>query len=297
MPAQVYPAKSTTATPGVFVDGGSTSTLPMMDPYGPVTRWIDIYSKGNATSAFTVKTDAWVTANPASGTLTPPGATSDQRILISVDWSKAPAGTSTSKISINAGTNFTVSLPLRNTKVTAGFTGFVESDQTIGIEPEHWSTATNSSAASYGIIPGYGRTLSAVTLFPVTISTQTPPSSPKLSYNLFIFTAATASITVYLSTSMNTDHSRPLAYAIAIDDASPTTAQYVPLADLGTMPSNWATSVKNAAYTYTTKHAVTTGAHVLNLWAVEPGVVFQKIVIDLGGVRTSYLGPPESTRV
>jgi hypothetical protein len=215
-----------------------------------------------------------VTATPSSGSLTPPGETSDQRVLISINWASAPADESTSKINIDAGgTTFTISLPLSNTNVTAGFRGFVESDKTISIEPEHWSSASNSSEAQYGIIPGYGRTLSGVTLFPVTIATQTPPSSPKLSYSIFLFTATTAQITVHLATSMNTDHSRPLAYAISIDDAAPTTAQYVPIADLGTMPSNWKTAVQNAGYSYTTKHAVTAGAHVLNLWTVELGVV------------------------
>ena len=96
---------------------------------------------------------------------------------------------------------------------------------------------------------------------------------------------------------MNTDHSRPLAYAISIDDAKPTTAQYVPIVDLGTMPGKWKSAVQNARYSYTTKHAVAAGAHVLNIWAVEPGVGFQKIVVDLEGVRTSYLGPPESMRI
>jgi hypothetical protein len=96
---------------------------------------------------------------------------------------------------------------------------------------------------------------------------------------------------------MNSDHLRPLAYTISINDATPTTAQYVPTVDLGTMPSNWKTSVQNARYSYTTKHAVTAGAHVLNLWAVESGVVFQKIVVDLGGVRTSYLGLPKSMKI
>jgi hypothetical protein len=38
------------------------------------------------------------------------------------------------------------------------------------------------------------------------------------------------------------------------------------------------------------------GAHMLNLWKLEPGVVFQKIVVDLEVVRPSYLGPPESTK-
>jgi hypothetical protein len=39
-----------------------------------------------------------------------------------------------------------------------------------------------------------------------------------------------------------------------------------------------------------------TGKHTLKVWAVEPGVVFQKIIINLGGLRYSYLGPPESFR-
>ncbi|KAH7311099.1 hypothetical protein BKA65DRAFT_413389 [Rhexocercosporidium sp. MPI-PUGE-AT-0058] len=298
MPAQQYPMQNTNSPPGVYVDGGSsTFTLPGMDPYSP-TRWIDIYSKSNTTTKFTVSSDPWIVATPSSGQLTPPGLTSDQRVVISIDWKTAPTGISTSKIIVSAGgTNTTIAVPLRNSNPPAGFTGFVESDKTITIEPEHYSAATSSSSANYGIIPGYGRTLSGVTLFPVTIGTQTPPSSPKLSYNVFIFTATTASITVYCGPSLNTDPARPLAYAVSLDDGASVKSQYVPITDLGTLPSTWSAGVTFQGYSATAKIAVTAGAHVLNLWAIEPGVVFQKIVIDLGGVRTSYLGPPESMRV
>jgi hypothetical protein len=38
------------------------------------------------------------------------------------------------------------------------------------------------------------------------------------------------------------------------------------------------------------------GRHSLKITMIDPGVVLDKIVIDLGGLRPSYLGPPE-TRV
>jgi hypothetical protein len=32
-------------------------------------------------------------------------------------------------------------------------------------------------------------------------------------------------------------------------------------------------------------------------WMVTPGLVLERVIIDAGGVRPSYLGPPESPRV
>ena len=36
------------------------------------------------------------------------------------------------------------------------------------------------------------------------------------------------------------------------------------------------------------------GPHKLEIWMVDPGLVIDKIIINTGGVKKSYLGPPES---
>jgi hypothetical protein len=45
----------------------------------------------------------------------------------------------------------------------------------------------------------------------------------------------------------------------------------------------------------TTKHTITEkGKHTLRFRVLEPGIVLQKILIDTGGLKPSYLGAPES---
>lgn len=37
------------------------------------------------------------------------------------------------------------------------------------------------------------------------------------------------------------------------------------------------------------------GKHTLRIWMMDPGAVLDGIVVDLGGLWPSYLGPPETT--
>jgi hypothetical protein len=81
---------------------------------------------------------------------------------------------------------------------------------------------------------------------------------------------------------------RHLRYAVALDDAAPVV---VNLEDAGP----WETNVLRAQVVGLSECALTRpGRHTLKIWMMDPGVVLDKIVVDFGGLRPSYLGPPET---
>ncbi|KAF2460692.1 hypothetical protein BDY21DRAFT_280214 [Lineolata rhizophorae] len=303
---------------GVSVEGSTASapsdaspSLLPMDPYmAPADeRFLDIYTRSTGSFDFSVTAadDApYVTFSPANGTLSDTGP-SQARVAIAVDWAAAPAGSSTVAVTVStdgdAAATATLSLPLENRAVPADFAGFVESGGAVSIEPGHWSAQTGGAGgdADYAVVPRCGRTRSCVTLLPPTAGSQAAGAGPGLAYDFYAFAGAPdAAVTVYLAPSFNVDPGRRLAYAVAVggEEAAARRVEPVEQTTLGTMPSDWMQSVKDGARVVTTRVGdVAEGRNTLRLWALEPGVVFTKVVLDLGGVRESYLGPPESLRV
>lgn len=302
-------------------NSGDTLVLPPMDPYGSKTRWIDIFARGTAGCQWSLNSSApYVITTPSSGSTGGSGV--DTRVYVSIDWSKAPPAPNSTTVNIkvtsscanNTWGNYpapVIQVSVNNVAIPSSFTnGFVESDKHIAIEAEHTSFTNEVNGVSYITLPGHGRTLSGVTMVPVLADSQPAGSGPVLEYDIFTFTnTSQANVTLFLSPSLNQNGGgfgqyRPLKYAIAFDNETPQTIQFVAnvTSELN-MPTGWNGAVSDGVWgvssgnsTTTTHNLQTTGVHKLKIWAVEPGVIFQKIVIDLGGVRASYLGPPESFR-
>lgn len=167
------------------------------------------------------------------------------------------------------------------------------------MEAEHYTRQSNAtSPRTYLTLPVYGKTLSGLTLADIHAPSLTPATAPGLEYDFYTFTATKmANVTLILSQSLNTNSKRPLKYAITIDNHPPKIIPYIHDQANGEMPVGWEKAVSDAAWTSATTFDLAAGSHVLKFWALEPGVILQKIVVDLGGVRRSYLGPPESFRV
>ncbi|KAF1937516.1 hypothetical protein EJ02DRAFT_412211 [Clathrospora elynae] len=283
--------------------GDAAPTLSGMDPYTHENRTIDIYARGAGSMEFTISSSvAYVKVIPSSGTVNYPSGISDIRATITVDWAAAPSGAGTVVITVTPknGTGVKLNFPLNNIAVPSDFKGYVESNGAVAMEMQHFTSRTpGSNGAVVEVIPNYGRTDSGLTLFPITAGTQVLLTAPKAVYSFFTYTSTTsAKVFVYLPPSFNVNPSAPLEYAIALDNATPTTVTPVPSATLGAMPAGWDESVVNGARVVSTNLGkVEPGMHELSVWLLEPGTVVQRLVVDLGGVKSSYLGPPESGKV
>ncbi len=284
-----------------FPDQATITLLPM-NPYMPPSepRWVDIFTRDDGTFSYTISSNAsYVTLSNAEGTLTSPGNQTTARSVISVDWSFAPSGSSTVILQVVAsGKTGVVTLPLTNPDAPADFKGHIEFNRVVSIEANHFKQINQSSGqnVTYASIPNYGRTLAGVKLWPLTAKSQTPTSAPVLIYPFYIFSsAASPSITVYLSSSENANPDSPNRYAFSIDNGAQTIVQPTPVGDPGGEPSGWDNAVTMNAWVKTSKiENLAAGSNQLAMWLLEPTMVITKIVLDLGGVKSSTLGPPES---
>ncbi|ABN67901.2 predicted protein [Scheffersomyces stipitis CBS 6054] len=284
----------------------NTLVLPTLDPYTD-SRHITIFNKGIEDFYFEVSPYAdYVKVNPSSGSVS---ATNNSiwnsvDVEVTVDWDQAPEGYNIVFMNITSNTTYeffgmpTVNLPINKTQAPDDFKGFVETNQHISIEAEHFSNNQSTNDTYYVTIDRYGRTLSGVTLFPVTADSQEATEDYSyLEYNLYSFSAPQygSNITVYTGSSLNIDPSRPLKYAIAIDDQEPQVVQIVvDPTDPTAMPAHWEDAASDGVWIHNTTHTFDAGEHTLKLWALEPAVVFEKVVVDFGGVVPSFLGPPET---
>ena len=162
----------------------------------------------------------------------------------------------------------------------------------IAIDANHPTRATTGSgAASWKLFPHYGRTGESMGLLPATADPMSPPDAPFLEYRVYVTRAAPASIQCIFAPSLPVAPGRGLRYAVSVDDQAPHVVDFATKAG----EKAWAEGVKDNARTSVTQvPSLAAGPHLIRIWGVDPGVLLQRIVIDCGGLRPSYLGPPES---
>jgi hypothetical protein len=279
---------SASAWPG----GEGDPALPLYDVFTRRRHYIDVFNRGREPFQFTATSSGqWIDLSITSGTVV-----TEKRIWVSVDWRAAQEGKGEGVVTITGPAGQTVAVrvqsvypqePLRDL-----VDGFVESTGVVSMEAEHFRKRVDKPAAHWDVVPDYGRTLSSLATFPSNApSIETPEQAPCLEYQMFLFDTGKAEVDTILAPTLNFVPGRGLRYAIAFDDDKP---QIVDALAHNTQ-RDWEATVKDSVRHVLSTHTIAEpGVHTLKIWMVDPGLVLQKVVVNMGGLKPSYLGPPES---
>ncbi len=267
--------------------------LPEFDAYARQRYWIDIYNKRAQSFDYSVEpAQPWVLVSTSKGRVD-----KDTRVYVTIDWAHAPVGTTKVPITVNgpSGAKFVVQANVRNPSSPRreDIRGFAESNGYVAMEAEHYTNAVSPSGLGWQKIPDLGRTLSGMMPTPVTAPAQVPGGSgSRLEYHMYTTDSGNVSVRAYLSPTLNFLGAKTgVRYAVSVDDEAPKVMNI--WAD--STNKAWETAVSDNVWQIVSTHVVShPGEHVVRFWMVDPGVVLQRLVVDFGGVKPSYLGPPES---
>jgi len=313
------------AAMGVAVEGSALGwpgaagdpCLPRFDSLNQQRCYIDVFNRGAAPLGYSATaSDSWIVLSSNGGT-----THKDARIWVSVDWTQAPKGASAGTVkvtrtqpmrpgdspstalsrSVEGGEQITVKVAaFHPQEVTReSLDGFAEADGYVSIEAEHYTKNGPAGPVRWEKIEDYGRTLSAMTILPVTAQSVVPPrDSPCLEYKMYLYDPREVKVLSIVAPTLNFVPDRGLRYAVSFDDQPPQVVDIVPQGfDARNGNREWEESVRNACRVARSTHTLSgPGTHTLKVWMVDPAVVLQKIVVDLGGLRPNYLGPPETYR-
>ncbi|MEJ5264196.1 MAG: glycosyl hydrolase 115 family protein [Bacteroidales bacterium] len=286
------------ALPGLWVEGSenfypkhNVLFAPEVNSLQNSSFALEIFNRGQEPFSFSIRrSDNFVLLSKDSGTII-----DEQRIHVWVDWSQVPLGKSTSRIWVEMNhQTVTIEIPLlhMDTLQLSSFKGFVATNGYVAMEAPHYQRAHAGKDLKWKIIDNLGRTHSAMLVKPSVFSFDTiTDDTPYLEYRFYSTDTGKVTVETCLSPTLNFNENNGLRYAISIDNEMP---QIVNMNQTYTL-KQWEKWVADNILKVTTRHHLTQNAeHTLKLWLLDGGIVLQRIVIDLGAQKPSYLGPPES---
>jgi len=164
----------------------------------------------------------------------------------------------------------------------------------ISIEAEHFTDRNDKSRCGWMVIRGLGKTGDSVSVFPNTARSfaNLLADSPSLEYKIIVKNSADFTADFYLVPTQPLVPGNGLRLAFSVDGGEP---QIVTIdKDTEVSSRKWSLNILNESTVGTSKIHLEKGSHVLRLFAVDTGVVVDKIVLSSGELAPSYFGPTET---
>lgn len=230
----------------------------------------------------------------------------ENRIEVSIDWAKVPTGEKvfgTLEIASDRGEKENVYISVFNPSspsLAEMDTLFVEHNGYVSIDAAGFHRKVENKAIQMRTIPNLGIENTAIQLGDPTAAPQRTAgrSTPRLEYDFYTFEQGSVDVYTYVLPTFTLSKDRGYAgheatnvetkYGVCIDEGpvmNPSTSSFE-------YAQIWYESVlKNCRINKTTLHIDKPGKHTVKIICGDAGTVLQKIVLDFGGMKRSYLGP------
>ncbi len=291
---------------GVSLEGSESSwpgcendaVLSEFDIFSNRQHYIEIFNRGKGSFEYTLTSNVpWLAFSESKGIID----NKDKRIFVNLEESQLPKGKTEGVVKIaGAGREVSIIVNAFNPTMVNRETlnGFVENGRLISIEAEHYSKNIEQGGRKWIKVEDYGLTLSGMrATAPANALAATPKKdAPCLEYPMFLFSKDTAQIIVITSPLLNFMPGRDIKLAVSFDDEEPLYIINAPdKFKVHWSNPGWAKTVVNQSrHCQATLNITKPGYHTLKVWMIDPGVIVQKIIVNTGGLKPSYLGPPES---
>ncbi|MCH7402013.1 glycosyl hydrolase 115 family protein [Belliella kenyensis] len=264
----------------------------VLSPYDPYHLEVTLFNKGN--DPITVKSKSfskWLSFEVGNETIA-----TERAIPVKIDWNLAPKGKHVAKLEISSGKEkVLVEIPIYNYLIEESFTGFVPYYGVVAMEADHFTSKHEENPIKWEILDDMGKTGNAVMATPMISHTEsTEVQGSYISYDVWMEEAGTYEVQVYTSPTLNyLNASEGLQYGIAANESTPTLVSI----HENERPHHWNNWVANSINISRKKVEFQKGKNELKIYLVNPGIIFQRIIIDTGNLKSSYLGPKESVFV
>ncbi|HEY8689616.1 MAG TPA: glycosyl hydrolase 115 family protein [Chitinophagaceae bacterium] len=278
-----------------FASSEENYSLPKFNSLSRNKYFIDIFLSGKKIVNWTSSsTENWIKLSQQTGILFPEAGKKQTRLWVDIDWNKAPKNDRLKgTIIFNAGDK---QIPLKvyannlqNAELQS-YKGFVENNGYVSIYASNYSRQLNQSKVKWEIKDGLGHSVNSLEStiddkFIFSDKDKFMATAPRVEYDFYTATPAAAEINMYSLPTFPLNKNYSMRYAVAIDNAPP---KIVDFRTVG-RSEEWKQNVlSNEAVRKIKTQFLEKGKHVLKIYMIDPGVILDRITIDLGGLRNAY---------
>ncbi|UJP67168.1 glycosyl hydrolase 115 family protein [Mongoliitalea daihaiensis] len=265
-------------------------TSVMLSPFDSQPVRLEVFNRGKSPIEVAISTqEPWVLVDNFKGTI------HDQlELTVAIDWSQVPVGQQSAELEVRSNKEkVSITLPLSPHRVVSeGFKGFVEAMGYLAMPADAFTAKMEVNPVRWEIIPDLGKTGNAIMATPEVWATDAIDTQGSyLEYEVWVHQEGVYDVHVVANPTLNyLNQEEGLRYGIGVNDADPI------LVSLHAHETHqtWESWVIKSANVTKSSLPFNAGKNKLRLYMVNPGVVFQRILVDTGSMKSTFLGPPDS---